>query len=220
MPYRKKYSKRSARPGYKSCGKMVLSDAQKALAMAKYLKSIVNVEYKNHDVVATSASRATGPTIINCTSIAQGDTEFTRDGAQCKITSLNFKYHIEAHASAAETLVRVMVILDKQTNQAQYQPLDVLSDDTVNDSIVAPRNRDNLARFTILYDKVHAYSSAGRTVSYHKFYKKLQTQIRFDNPAANINSNVVNSISIMVMSNQPTNSPLMTHNLRLLFVDN
>ncbi len=47
--YRKKYS----RPGYGACGKMVYGDAQKALAMAKSVKRLINVEIKNHDLQLT-----------------------------------------------------------------------------------------------------------------------------------------------------------------------
>ena len=37
----------SKRPGYRSCGRMVVSDATKALYLAKKLKTMINVEYNS-----------------------------------------------------------------------------------------------------------------------------------------------------------------------------
>ncbi len=208
------------KPTYVKCAKMVMSDASKALAMAKYLKGLVNVERKNHDSVGTNVARSSTIAIVNLTSIAQGDTTVTRDGSSCKIVSIDFRYFITQNASAANTLVRVMLVLDKQTNQALYATTDLLADVSTSDSIVSLRNLDNQVRFSVLYDKVHAFSITGRGSSSHKFYKTCQYKIRFDNAAAAITSNPGLSLSLLVVSNEATNTPLMTHFLRLRFVDN
>ncbi len=216
---KKKYNGHS-RPGYVRCGKMVISDASKALAMAKYLKSIVNVERKNHDSSGTAVARDTTADIISLTSIAQGDTTVQRDGSQCKLVSLALKYFIEINPSATTTQVRVMIVLDKQTNQLIYGIADLLHDVTADDIIVSPRNLDNMRRFTVLMDRVHTYGALGPTTSYHKFYKKLNIVLRFDNAAAAITSMTENSLSLIFVSNEATNTPVVTHHLRLRFVDN
>ncbi len=224
MPYRRKaYKKRTYGhngPTYVKCAKMVISDGAKALQLAKYLKTIVNVEFKNHDSTGTAVARSATPAIINLTSIAQGDTNLTRDGSNCKLVSLQFKYFIEQHASAVNTQIRVMIVLDKQTNQALYTAGDLLEDITVDDIIVSMPNIDNAARFNIMYDRVHTYSDSGRTNSYHKMYKKVQIKLRFDAPEAAIAAMVVNSVSLFIVSNEATNTPTMTHHLRWRFVDN
>ena len=56
---------------YKKCGKMVWSDAQKALAMAKYVKNVLNVEFKQHVTKQTLHTVSSIPHIDQLTNIAQ-----------------------------------------------------------------------------------------------------------------------------------------------------
>lgn len=212
--------RQSRRPGYLKCGKMVVSDAAKALAMAKYLKTLVNVEIKNHDSEATATARSTTPTIVNLTSIAQGDTTITRDGSQCKIIEIDLRYFVNQNASATNTQLRVILVVDKQTNQAIYTADDLLDESSAGDAIVSPFNLDNKRRFTILYDRVHTYSATGKTNSYHKYKKKCGYMIRYDAAAAAITSNTENSLSLFFVSSEATNTPTVTHFCRLRFVDN
>ncbi len=221
MPYKRKYNKKSnGRPGYIRCGKMVVSDAAKALQMAKYLKTIVNVEFKNHDVQQTAAAVASGGVQVQLSNIAQGDTTITRDGAQCKVVSISLRYTIFMNQSATASSMRVWLIQDSQTNQALFTIADFLEDVTVDDAINSPRNLDNKHRFRVLYDKVHNLSITGRQISSHRFYKKLNVKLRFDNAAAAITSLTQNSLSLLVISDEATNTPAITSFVRLRYVDN
>ncbi len=213
-------SKKRKPPGYRRCGEMVYSDAKRALLMAKSIKSLMNVEFKNHDVSATSIAISTTPDITQLTNLAQGDTTNTRDGASVKFVSLSFKYTLVQHADATATLVRIMLVLDRQTNEAIYTDTDLLADVTVADAIVSPRNLDNGHRFRVLYDKVHALSDSGSVVQYGKFYKKLQLKVRYDAAAALIGSITQSSLSLFIVSTEPTSTPAFTHRIRLRYVDN
>lgn len=220
MPYNRKYKKRNGRPGYKRCGKMVWSDASKALALAKHLKTIVNVEFKNHDIQATSDALAITPAITQLTNIAIGDTTNTRDGSSLKLVSLMFNYTLISSASAVSSHVRVLLVHDRQTNEAIYVIGDLLQDTSANDNIVSPRNLDNSHRFQVLYDRVHNLSVGGNSTKSYKFFKKLQLKIRYDNAAAAITSLTQSSLSLVTMTNEPTNVPVITHHIRLRYVDN
>ncbi len=221
MSYKRSYKKKSySRPGYVRCGKMVASDAQKALAMAKYLKGIVNVEFKNHDQQVTAIAQANSALIRQLTNIAQGDTTNTRDGASIKIVSISFNYTINMNASATGTAFRVMLVLDRQTNEAIYTAGDLLEDTTPDDVIVSPYNLNNASRFRVLYDKVHVFSINGRFVGNFKFYKKLNLKLRYDNAAAAITSLTQSSLSLLTVSDEATNQPSLTSFIRLRYVDN
>ena len=87
MPYKKRYKKRNARPTYMGCGKMVISDASKALALARGVKALLNVEYKAHTVTAAASSITDTASATNLTLLVQGDTAATRDGSQVKKTT-------------------------------------------------------------------------------------------------------------------------------------
>ncbi len=207
-------------PGYRRCGEMVYSDAKRALLMAKSIKSLMNVEFKNHDVKLTASALAVAPIISELTNIAIGDTTNTRDGSSIKLVSILFKYLINMNASATQTKVRVILVHDRQTNEAVYSAADFLADVTAGDSIVAARNLDNGHRFQVLYDKVHTYSISGRQNSYHQFYKKLNLKLRYDNAAAAITSLTQSSLSLLTTTNEATNVPNITSIVRLRYVDN
>ncbi len=219
--YAKKQSySRNGRPGYIKCGKMVLTDAQRALAMAKYLKGIVNVEYKIMNTQNTGTAITVTPIITAITNLQQGDTNTTRDGSNVKVVSLYWRYILLQHASATSTFVRCMVVVDKQTNETIFEIGDLLSDVTAGDGIVSPRQLDHMARFSVLYDKVHALSATGQTNSYHNFYKKMQLKLRYDANAGTIADLTMSSIALVFISNEATNTPTITSFVRCRFVDN
>ncbi len=221
MPYKKSYKRKyKARPGYISCGKMVMSDAARALQMAKYLKGIVNVEFKNHDVQQIGVPLSNAVTITQLTNIAQGDTTLTRDGSSCKVMSIMLNYTLQVNSSAAGIVIRIMLVHDKQTNQAIYTSGDLLADTTIVDSLVSPRNLDNKLRFTVLYDRVHTLSVTNNQKLNFKVYKKLNIKLRFDNAAGAITSLTQSSLSLVNWSDEPTNEPSITSFVRLRFVDN
>lgn len=205
---------------YKKCAGYVAHDASKALAMAKYLKGIVNVEFKNHTVTATAAAISATPSLTQTTNMSLGDTTNDRDGSNIKLVSLTFSYTLVIHASAVDTLVRVMVIHDKQTNQAAFTAANILNDVTSEDSIVSPRNLDHTHRFQVFYDKVHALSDAGPKNVYRSFNRKLQLKLRYDANDGTIADLTSSSLALLFVSNEATNTPLITFTHRLRFVDN
>ncbi len=222
MPYKKtyKYKKKITRPGYSSCGKMVWSDAKKALAMAQGLKRLVNVEVKNFDVQQTIAAVTNTPVIIQLSNIPQGDSTITRDGAQCKVLALELGLHLARNASATSTSIRIMLVCDKQTNQAVYVNTDLLEDVTAVDNIVSPYNLDNKFRFTILFDRVFNVSEGSNSVRDFKRVFRMNKLLRFDGNTPSIADLTSNSLSLVQVANQVTNTPTITMFARLRFVDN
>lgn len=220
MPYKKRSKSYSnARPGYKRCGKMVLSDAAKALALARHIKKLVNVEIKNHDVQLASVAITDTPLITQLSNIAQGDTTNTRDGAQAKMLGVNVNYILTRSTNAEATAVRVMLVIDKQTNQAIYTAADLLEDVTSIDNVVSPRNLDNLHRFQILYDKVHVLTTNTTQIVVRKYFTK-QLLLRYDGSTPSIADLTQNSLSILLVATQVTNDPSIAAFFRVRFVDN
>jgi hypothetical protein len=221
MPYRKSYKKKkSYRPGYLSCGKMVLSDAGKALKIAASLKRLVNVEIKHHDVTLTAQTMGTAPSIVQLTNIPRGDTTLTRDGSQCKVLAVELAFIIQRPATSTTSACRIMLVCDKQTNQAVYVNTDLLHDVTINDNIVSPYNLDNKYRFVVLFDRVFHFSSGSNgSVSYKRTFR-MSKILRFDAAAADITDLTSNSLSFVQMGNESTNLPIITLSARVRFVDN
>lgn len=218
MPYRN-YKKKYTRPGYKSCGKMVFGDAKKALAIASSLKRLVNVEIKNFDVQQTAIGVANVPVIVQLSNIPQGDTTITRDGAQCKVLSLELSLRIVLNTSAVATVVRFLLVCDKQTNQAIYLNTDLMEDISANDALVSPYNLDNKYRFQVLWDRTFVLSSATGNRTFKRIFR-MNKLLRFDGSTPSIADLTSNSYSLVQFSNEATNTPAVTMFSRLRYVDN
>ncbi len=220
MPYKKRYSKRNARPSYMGCGRMVLSDAQKALAVARGVKALLNVEYKFLTVIGQAQAITDTASNTNLTLLVQGDTTNTRDGSQVKFTSIRFSYFLKVNASSLNNLVRVMLVHDKQTNGAQASATDVLQDATPIDAITSAYNIDNVSRFHILYDKVHALSNGGTSAIHRTIHKKLNLKVRYDGNAGDVTDLSQDSIFLILVADQVTNDPTISFQIRLRYLDN
>lgn len=223
MSYRKNYRKRSngyRRPGYKACGSMVWNDARRALALAKHVKGLVNVEFKENVVSNTATAISATAFISSLDVMAQGDTDATRSGNLIRVKSIQWEGFATIHASAANTSLRIMVILDKQSNGANPGLSDILNDPSAGDAIVSSRNIDGMHRFVVLYDRKFVLSQTGQGIVKWKFYKKCSLPIRYDGNAGDITDLASNNILLVMVSNEPTNSPAITHSGRIRFIDN
>ncbi len=220
MPYVRKFKKNGyRRPGYKACGKMVYGDAGKALAVAKGLRRLLNVEIKNFDIKQTTVAISQTPVIVQLSNIPAGSGTNTRDGSQCKMIGLNLSYTLTFNAASAVHLIRIMLIIDRQTNQAVYAASDLLADVTANDNLITPRNLDNKHRFVILYDRLHMLSESFPIVTVRKYFKR-DVLLRFDNSTPSIADLTQNSLSLLQIGNNTTNLPNITSTSRLRYVDN
>lgn len=219
MVYRKKKSNGYKRPGYYNCGKMVVSDARKALKMAGHLKRLVNVEIKNFDILQTSVSLSATPIIIQLSNIPQGDTTVTRDGAQCKVLSIELSILLVRSSAANVTAVRLMLVCDKQTNQAIYLNSDLLANVTLSDNIVAPLNLNNKFRFNVIWDRTFSLNNASTTKVIKNVFS-MSKILRFDASTSMIADLTSNSFSLVQVTNETTNFPAITMFSRIRFVDN
>ncbi len=213
MPFKRKYAR--------TFRKRPNSQAAKALAMAKRNRSMINVEYKHHTVSQLLTTVTDAGTIVQLTAIPQGDTDIQRDGGSCKLTSLRLAYHMIINGSAVQTQVRVMIVHDRQTNQAQFTLADLLADATVNDAILSPYNVDNRRRFGVMYDKVHQLTIEGNNRAINRiFSRKLNHKIRFDGAAADVTDLTQDSLSLVLIGDQATNDPSVAFFYRVRYVDN
>lgn len=218
MVYRR-YKKYSKRPGYGACGKMVYGDAQKALAVARGVKMLLNVELLHHDQQSTLSNISQVFNITQLTNLIQGDTNTTRTGDQVKFVSLSLRAFIKIHAAATASLVRCMIIKDKQTNGVIYTQAQVLADVTANDILVSPINLDNKFRFVILYDKLFNLSFDRASISFSKRIK-LNLKVRYGSNAGTILDLNSDSLSLVFISNEAANMPNITQHTRLRYIDN
>ncbi len=223
MPYKKRYTRK--RPSnfnkYAGRARTTLQVASTALSTAMAIKRLMNVEIKNFDTQLLGVAVTDTPLITQLTNIPVGDSTNQRDGSQCKMVGVRLTYLLNRNASGTNaTFIRVMLVIDKQTNQAIYLTSDLLEDATSGDNIVSPRNLDNLKRFTILYDRTHILSATGGDgAKFNKYFKK-DLLLRFDASTSAIADLTQSSLSLWAVGSEPTNDPTITAFVRVRFVDN
>lgn len=210
--YRRRPYNRRTRYGY--FGKAG-SDATKALQMAGKALSLINVEFKHNDNTTSIANQTTSATVQNLFIPTQGDTDTNRNGDSVKVVSLQAKFDIYHNSSATNTITRIMLIQDKQTNGAVPNASDILS----VTSVIGLRNVDWGKRFNVLFDrKVHTDST--NPIKFLKFYKKITVHMEFGGNAGSIADINKNSFIVLAISDEATNGPQINRATRIRFIDN
>lgn len=223
MPFHQKFAKKHIYPSrryktYSKCFTTAKQDAQAALALAKQVKGMVNVEYKQHIKKQLNLNIGTAITPIPLSIILQGDTNEKRDGDKVRIKWITFNYTLEAHADATATTVRVMLVHDRATNQQNFSAISLLYDSTSQNNLISPLNIDNSGRFQVFYDKVHTFSHNRHT--HKKVYKKLDIPLTFDGNAGSISDMTRSSLSLVMGSNETQYLPRITYISRIRYIDN
>ncbi len=210
--FRRKVYKR--RYPYRSAGR-------KALHRTYQLKRLLNVEYKKIiDAATATAITDDGTIIFQITNVLAGNADNHRIGNSIKVVSHNLEYIINQHASATSTTVRVMIVQDRQTNKAAFTAANLLETATTPSNLVSTINTDNRYRFKVFYDRLHTMSDTGKTTVNGKHYRKHNIKIRYDGTAEAITAITTNSLSLVFISNEATNTPTLILQSYLRFIDN
>lgn len=181
MAYARKYRRyrRRAKRIYRK-GRSTAATASKALSLAAKTYSLLNPEFKVHDVNVTSAISTTA-NIVSLASIAQGDGASSRDGRSIKVTSLQLCGSYALHSSATIDVIRTMVVIDKDSSGTTPTITDLLasSDPCEHRNVLSDQNR-----FRVLYDSLQSLNSAGKTQCLQRKYMKLNHHVKYDGTAA------------------------------------
>jgi len=123
-------------------------------------KKFVDYEYGPTAISATWAGAESDPTTALCLNVnAQGDGQNQHEGRQYKCSRLQIRGSVHRDATSTQTVVsdgwvvRIVVVLDTQTNGAQLNAEDVMVEETA--ATLAPfhfRNLQYAKRFRVLKD--------------------------------------------------------------------
>jgi len=206
---RRRYSRKSS-----SWGNTAWNLAKKAATGV--VKYYLNPEYKFLDWTDTTVSPSTTPEVYGDPSwLATGTSETARTGNTVKFTSLQMHFSMQKHASATNTLLRLVLVSDISSNGTAPAWTDVFE----SASTTAFINKDYGRRFHILYDRTVTLD-ANYPQKVIKFYKKLQHHVKYIGTTAADASLGQGAIYFMTMSNENTNTPLMSVRSRVRFLDN
>lgn len=206
-----KYRKRS-RPN-----SLVVSAPPRKRSKLVYKKKQVqnDVEYKYIDTAHTgTVTQLIGTSLadpaFNCLfSIAQGDTPSSRDGRKVTILSTHIRLMLRG-SDTNDTIVRVVVFKDKQSNGQIPLPGEVLKTNTASVSdVLAFRNLDYSSRYIVQHDEtvnLERRTGSGAVTESTKtlhLNKTVNCPVLYHAPNRDLSSIVDNSWHIMLIANKP-----------------
>lgn len=229
MPYKRSYRRRhySARSRSRAMTRFkprkptrykVADMAYKGFKLASQIASVINTEYKSLDVLYTGTPNAGGDvTLLN--DIDAGDTISTRDGVQARMKSLECKWIADRNGSStqAATRVRIVFFIWKDPKTVGLVPALTEILDTTAPGILALRNLDNRHDFVILKD--YFLNLQGTNTSLHgEWYKELDMKTLWKSTDGT--SVEQGALYVAAYSNEATNTPSVSVNARVRFIDN
>ncbi len=182
----------------------------------------VDYERSTNVDVSWAGNELDDTTALSLSAIAQGDGESQRDGRRVDLLSVHVKGLVNVIAAEAATapqnsgIMRLILVLDKQTNGAQLNAEDVMTNLTFD--VNSWRNLQNSQRFRILKDirinmpvnnqttfQVNDFSIGAQTYPFemHVVFKK-PIQVNHTGTTAVVTSIADNSIHLIGVCNLST----------------
>lgn len=182
-----------------------------------YLRSVINVERKYSDTSGVVSSSTT-PALILLNGLSQGTSATTRQGQSIKMVAIYPNIFWSINAAASTTYCRCIIFIDKQANGAAPAASDLL---TTTTSVLSPFVIGNSKRFRVLMDIRRTLSLNGVEMVRFKKYKKISWHTEYNTGNAGTIADIqTNSLYMLHMSDQPTNTPTFAHITRMRFIDN
>lgn len=222
-PYKRTYNRRYRKKRYPNVKTTSYFTPRNVYSAARYaargynlLKGIVNAEVKRYDgTVSQNISNAYTMSLLSA--VDQGDDVQNRNGNSILAKYFTLSYNLTMNASATGTFFRMIIFADGDSDSTNPVDTDLLQNNATG--ITSPINSDNTQRFTVLYDNVHCLSINGDRVVNEKIYRPLHFHIRYRTGTASTGHSK-NNIWAFLLSNEATNTPLLTFDFRLAFYDN
>lgn len=198
--------------------------ALKALEMAQFLKTIVNVETKKLDSTISTFVPSAGTTNVgdlwSLSSIDQGDQDYQRNGESVLLKSILIRGFVQATNNG---IIRIMVIKDKARVPGSAIPSsnDILQVTGNSFAPLSPLDENAEGRFVVLHSSMMTFNTAGESSKLFKLYLDKQFHIKFSGPSSNdVNLNQVYILLISDKDGTTTVGPAYNLSARLSFYDN
>ena len=182
----------------------------------KLLKGLINVENHLFDSF-NSTTYSTTATVQVLNDISSGDANQNRTGTSILAKHLTAKYSCYINASATASIVRCLIVRDLHNQNATPAATDILADVATYPTI-SPIKESNTDRFWVLSDKKYTLSINGSRLIEDEIYIPLDFHISFTSTGSG--KYETNSIFLLIVSNEATNTPVVQWYTRLSFYDN
>lgn len=201
-----------------------ISIAGSALAVAKGVKSLMNVEFKNqtvddqfvdYDILSTG-------TIVYLTPVAQGITEITRNGNSIRAKSMDLKGYVTYDSGGDDQQgVRLIMFIDYNYDGGNTPTVSGDAESVLdNSNIQSFRDLSNTDRFRVIYDKTFFVDGEHQTRQV-KIHKELNHKVEYVGTNSSAASGGGGSIWMLLIGTQlVANYPTLNADYRFRYIDN
>ncbi len=214
----KRRGKRGKRRGAKQPGRLqIYSSAGKQIMRdINTLRRFINTEFHYIDTTASTTATTT-PTLVLLNGSVLGDTTTTRTGQSIKMDRSDFRFQLSVNATSIINFVRIIVVVDKQTNATAMTAADLL----VTSNTVSPYTFGSQQRFIPLFDETFALSTYGPGAITKCIGLSTNQHVTYNTVNGGTVADIVtNSVYLIFLSDQGANAPSILYYNRLWFVDN
>jgi len=186
----------------------------------KYLKSLINVEFKRLDFQSSqlSPNQINAATPIFMTGLTQGDGATHRDGNSVRLKSLYFQMEFERNATATKpgTRFRIMIIKSTYNNNVLPALSDILAQSS---NFMSPLNIDETAGFRVLKDQ-HFTVTVDKPMLSSRFRINLNHHAKYIGTSDAVSDATSGHLFLMAFVGDSANADYFQYNSRIRYVDN
>lgn len=215
VKYNRKFPRRyRSRKAWYNKKYSALQLAGKAWSATKYLKGLVNSEMLTATYTASIGPTSSG-TVLSLNSIAQGDGNGQRTGNSIFMRKINAHFTVVNNTTAGIVFHRWILFIDtQQIGDTSPTATDLLETADVRSSL----NPTTAGRFKILKNWEFATSQVKDDTRVIKYYKDMRHHVRFN--GSGISDIQKGGIYMLFLSNQTTNTPTVSYNIKTSYHDN
>lgn len=223
--YRKKrnYKKKSL-----YTAKNAMTVANDAWYLSKKLARMVNVEYKHHDLAATSVlypqAGVSAPVLVpifsGANTIPQNDTNTGREGSSVKLQGLTIRLNSKVNSGAASPrqTVRIILFKWKPANGTVPSPYNIIDSNTATDLTLAPKDWDHRFQSKIMMDMVRVLSTDSTSEFTVTKHFKLFGHLQYSSGVSTIEHG---DYYLMFLTDETSTArPNYSYNIRATYTDN
>jgi len=198
MPFRRRRKRRRRRRRRGGRGMSTRAIALKALRSSDQEKKFVDFNFDVFEVVQVGSSNS----IVSLNTIAEGSSNQQRIGRKALMLSLYLQLQVvvDAASTFVNTIVRMVVLWDKQPNGALPTWANVLNlPGTGNNAVemLAPNNLSNSKRFDTLIDKRWNFHKDFIEGFHYKKYIRLNRTTQYNGAAAAVGTIATGNLVIL-----------------------
>ena len=219
MAYQRNYRRSFRRPQRRSAAprsKEVTwtQVAQKAWSGVQSIRKLINVETHIWDTTIGATVSSTG-SVTHLTEIAIGDTKSTRTGSSVLTKDFALRFTLQKNATAVGTVVRVLIIRDKQQiSDTSPGVTDILNSADVNSHY----NAQLSDRFQYLSDQTITLDADDVLIAKQFKLNPQGLHVLFNGSSGTDIQK--NGLYLVLVSNEPTLTPTFNGISRFQFYDN